>query len=569
MKRIKLIIFLITLPAAFLVTSCNFLNETPEEYLSAEQLFADERWAEQTLRMAFTHLPSGFNRYGGAFIDASTDDGAYVIDNAAINLISRGLLSLANPGEAFWENGYKGIKLTLYFESNIHYLKLIPAMTEEQIIQRKGEWIGETKVLRALYYFELVKRYGGVPIVTRLLSEEESRSFARNNFEDCVEHIVELCDEAESILPETSVFGRMNKGSALAIKAKTLAYAASELYDNVSNPLLGYTTTNSSGNIATRQKRAAHALAEAINYKANGATAYALLNDYSQVAINVSAANTEVIIANPLVNNNSLEKNLYPPTLLGNGSTFPSQGLVDAYEYKGTPDPGNPYLHKDPRFDMTVVYDESVMGARGTIYTRTGEGSTQDGLGAVKNVSTITGYYLKKFLSPTSVNFTLATPGNSTRMFPIIRLADLLLLYAEMANHAWGPDSDPDNLGMTALEAINKVRGRTGVGMSAIPGTTTQIELTDRIKNERRVELAFEDQRYFDLRRWKDAEKVLTKKPENFLYGMEVQMKEGDLEYKKIVVDELRDFNVKMYFAPIPYSEIKANSNLEQNPGWN
>ncbi len=558
MKRIKLLI--LTLPALFAVASCNYLSDTPAEYLNPEKLFTDERWAEQNLRMAFSYLPTGFNRYSGAFLDASTDDAAYVLDNAAINLISRSLLSLANPGEGYWEDGYKGVRRTIYFETHIGKLTRIPSFTDEMVEKRKLEWTGESKTLRALFYFELVKRYGGVPVVKELITEEEARTLTRGSFEECIEYIVELCDEAVSILPETNVFGRIGKGGALAVKAKALAYAASELYDNASGPLWGYT----SGSRSDRQKRAARALADVINYEVNGTPAYGLINDYSQVATNVSATNTEVILAAPAANNNTLERNLYPPTLLGNGSTFPSQNLVDAYEYKGTYNPANPYLNKDPRFDMTIVYDQSVLGARGTIYTRTGEGSTQDGLNAVINKSTITGYYLRKFLAP-SINFTLATPGNTTRMFPIIRLADMLLLYAEMANHAWGPDSDPENLGLTALDAINKVRGRNGVAMPAIGNTVTQAELVVKIKNERRVELAFEDQRYFDLRRWKDAEDVLVKP----LKGMKVEMVESILSYTDITVDNKRDFNPKMYFAPIPYTETKANPNLTQNPDWN
>lgn len=556
----KHIIPIIVLLSAFCASSCDYLDDVPGEYLDPEKLFVDERWAEQNLRMAFAYLPTGFNRYSGAFLDASTDDGAYVIDNNNINLISRGLLSLANPGESFWDEAYMGIRRTIYFEEHIGKLTRIPSFTEEMVEKRKNEWRGETMTLRALYYFELIKRHGGVPVVKEILTEQEVKKLVRNDFAVCIEYIVELCDKAEKILPETNVFGRISRGAALAVKAKALAYAASDLYnENVSSPLLGYT----SGSRQERYERAAEALAAVINMEINGSPAYSLISDYSQIALNITATNTEVILANPFANNNTLERNLYPPTLLGNGSTFPSQGLVDAYEYKGTPNPANPYLNKDPRFDMTVVYDMSQLGPRGTIYTRTGDGATQDGLNAVKNKSTITGYYLRKFLSP-SVNFTLPTPGNTSRMFPVIRLADILLLYAEMANEAYGPGSDPKDFGLTALDAVNMVRQRPGVVMPVIPSTVTTAELRAGIKNERRVELAFEDQRYFDLRRWKDAGMALNLP----LKGMEVKDVSGTLTYTAITVDDKRKFDTKMYYAPIPYSETKANPNLVQNPDW-
>ncbi len=560
MTTMKKFGYILVLAAAFATVSCEYLDETPGEYLTPEKIFADERWAEQALRMAYTYLPTGYNRYGGAFIDASTDDGAYAVDNGSINLISRGLLSLANPGESCWSDSYKGIRSALFFEENIHNLLWIPSYTDAQVVQRKAEWVGETKALRALYYFELVKRYGGVPIVTQTLTEEQARQVVRSGFAECVDHIATLCEQAAAVLPETAAFGRMSKGAALAIKGKALAYAASDLYDNVTNPLLGYT----SGSILDRQRRAAEALAEVINYTVSGAKAYALKADFATICTDVTTANKEVILADPQTTNSSVEKNLYPPTLLGNGSTFPSQNFVDAFEYKTAADPLNPYLNRDPRFGMTVLYDESALGVRGTIYTRVGAGATQDALNAVKEKSTITGYYLRKFLAP-SINFAATNSGNTTRLFPLIRLADILLLYAEMANEAYGPDGDPDAAGITARGAVNQVRARTGVAMPAIAAGVTAPQLRERIRNERRVELAFEDQRYFDVRRWKTAMTALNE----HLRGMQVEKISGTMTYTIFTVDNQRRFHPYMYYSPIPYSEIKANPNLVQNPDWN
>ena len=258
-----------------------------------------------------------------------------------------------------------------------------------------------------------------------------------------------------------------------------------------------------------------------------------------------------------------LELYNYPPSLLGSGGTCPSHNLVCAFEKKdgsaNDMQSATRFENMDPRFDVTIVRDGSILGARGAIDIS--DPNSQDAIGKVNLRSTVTGYYLRKFLD-TNINLSAQTITSTYHYFPVIRLADIYLLYAEAMNEAYGPN-DAADLGWTALEALNKVRTRAGI---TVPYTTTsQTEMTKKIRNERRVELAFEDQRYFDLRRWKTAEKDLNQP----LMGFRIERQDnGVVSTHEFVVDGQRKFNTKMYYSPIPYSEMQLNTNLVQNPGW-
>lgn len=553
---------LVTAFAVCSCSSCDFLDQSPEYYLTPDGVFIDNTWAEQCLNTAYLFVPEGFNRIGSSFLAAATDDGVYCTEENAINKLGRGLVSSADPVESYWADGLAGIRSTLYFEKHIPKLENIPAKTPAEVAQRRREMTGESAGLRGLFYFELLKRYGGMPIITDVIEIGDPlvTSIKRATFEETVEHIVALCDSAYDRLPETLPLGRMTKGAALAIKAKCLAYAASDLYEGQVNPLLGY-----GGGQIERQKKAAKALAAVINFGVaqSGEKTYQLFNNYAKICTDITAANRELIFIKGAAKSNSLEKNLYPPTKKGNGGTFPTQEFVNAFEMVDGSIPATPYTYtgRDPRFGMSVLYDGATLGERGVIYTHLGDLGTEDGYAKVVNKSTTTGYYLRKFLY-TVVNFDNETAGNTERVFPVIRLADILLLYAEMMNAAYGPDQDPEGYGMTALAAINSVRGRAGVSMPLLT-TTDRQELQRQIINERRVELSFEDQRYFDLRRWKLAEEALSKP----VHGMKITWSDSK-SHDEITVDNLRKFTSNMYFSPVPYTEILINTNLEQNPGW-
>lgn len=555
----QIILFCFTI---ILATSCSFLDEKPLEYWQPEDVFVDGDRAGQVLHAAYGFMPAGFNQLG-AFLDAATDDAAHVNRSNQIYKLSHGFVTERNPIDESWTGSYIGIRRTLYFEEYIHLLQNWPGENAEQVENRKKIWVGESRALRALFYFELIKRYGGVPLIkkTYSLNDHEIVTIPRNNFEDCVDYIVELCDSAANALnvtPYGSSFGRMTKGAALAIKAKTLAYAASPLFNGAQNPLFGYTDND----VKTRWEKAAKALKEVIDLKnSSGATVYTLYSNFEKLFIIAPDNNKEYIVTTGNPKGYGLESLLYPPSLLGGGNTCPSHNFVKAFEkIKGTPvdfSAVDRYEGLDPRFNATVVYDGAVLGARGKI--NISDQNSQDAIEKIINRSTVTGYYLRKFLD-TNVNLSATTPAATFHMFPVIRLADIYLLYAEAMNQAYGPNNAAA-LGLTAVEALNKVRNR--VSMPAYQ-TNSQEEMMQKIINERRVELAFEEQRYFDLRRWKLADTYLNKS----LIGLRIEKDGNKTNASEFVVDEQRHFDTKMYYAPIPYSEMQLNTNLVQNPGW-
>jgi hypothetical protein len=363
----------------------------------------------------------------------------------------------------------------------------------------------------------------------------------------------------------------MTDGMAMAIKAKTLVYSASPLFNSTDNsdPLNGNLNT-SAADIQARWELAAKACADVINLrKANGTNKYTLYNSYEKLF--VTCPNDEYIVFTAAGKSNSLENSQYPPTLSKNsgGGTVPTQEFVDAFTLSSglaytRGNPGTQYTGRDPRLNIIVGYNGSTYSKLGKITTKTGDGATLDALNAVTDKSTNTGYYLRKFLD-VNVNFKLANPATTFHLFPVIRLGDILLLYAEAMNEAYGPDSDPAGYGLTAKAAVQRVRTRAGFNATDqyLTGVATKEQMLQKIKDERRIELAFEEQRYFDLRRWMDGEKL--NRP---VTGIRIEDNAGVLTYSYFEVDDQRRFDAKMYLHPIPLSEIKISPRLTQNPGW-
>lgn len=553
------------------LSSCDYLDQEPIEYWQAEDIFQDPGRALQALNTAYQFVPGGYGRISNAFQDGATDDGAYVDPTHNIYKLAQGFATSMNPIDESWSENYQGIRRTFYFEENIHYLINWDRQTEEYIADAKAQWVAESQCLRALYYFDLLRRYGGVPLVTEMMSLEDSKvkELNRSNFSDCVDHIVNLCTEAAKILKETpwaGDAGRMTKGAALAIKAKTLAYAASPLYNGVSNPLLGYTDSN----VQKRWELAAEALKEVIEMPNSP---YALHTNFTLMFTDAPSANKEYIVMKTNPQAHGMESTQFPPSISGGGGTCPTQNLAEEFEMRdGSPyDPSKGLMqfeNRDPRFAATFLYDGMEFKSpdgnnnKGKFYTHIGEDATLDALGSVNNKSTLTGYYLRKLVNP-AIDLTKTTTGNTYHIYPIIRLADIYLLYAEAMNEAYGPTQVPEGYTLSAVDAVNKVRTRASVGMPTITAATTP-ELKGKIVHERRVEFAFEEQRYYDLKRWKLAEQELSKP----VTGLRLVKSGGKMTASVFNVDANRRFTSKMYYAPIPYTEIRLSPNVVQNPEW-
>ena len=450
----------------------------------------------------------------------------------------------------------------------------------------------EVKFLRAYYYMELIKRYGGVPIITTTITEEQALTARRNTFQEVVDFITKECDDAYLDLTDHYInygipagttigkgdagtdnnrLGRIEKPAAIALKQRALLYAASPL--------------NNTGSI-TKWELAALAgqqifsdpTCASVNYlNASFRDLFTSQNTSNNLTPR-KGANSGIIMTRPFDRtSDAFEKANYPIGLTngGQGATCPSQNLVDAFEMKttGKPisdptsgyDPANPFKDRDPRLDFTVVINGSIMGKNTDNTNRITESfiGGADGIGA-KSGATTTGYYLKKMVID---NFDLTKTNAKPKSWILIRYAEVLLNFAEAMNEAYGPDVKPTvgtvTYTRTAREAVNLVRAR--VGMPPIPLGLTQAEMRNRIRNEHRVEFAFEEHRFFDVRRWKIAE-TTEKAP---LLGMRVEKTTtGGFTYSSFIAEQ-RFFDPKMYLYPIPNDEVaKSNGLITQNPGW-
>jgi starch-binding outer membrane protein, SusD/RagB family len=553
----------------------------------------------------YNYLPQ-FNGYGNnALLAAASDEADFARANSIQKFNTGSWGPFSNPDDVFGDY-YKGIRhANLFLEKTVNFRPLIAQDTVtlpglenyRRNIDDMNKLRAEVRFLRAFYHMELAKRYGRIPIVTKVLTEAEAREVTQSSFQEAVDFIVAECNAAYTDLTnhyvgytnafptdqtvgrgdggaENGRLGRIEKPAAVALKLRALLYAASPLH----NPT----------NDVTKWQRATEAGIQFLT-DPNCAHVRFLYNNYrdlftSQSTVNTltprKGANTGIIMTRPFsLTSDAFEKANYPIGMTngGAGVTAPSQNLVDAYEMRttGKPitdptsgyDPNNPYANRDPRLALTVVVNGSNMGLNTNNSARVVQSfdGGADGIGA-KAGATTTGYYLRKMVIE---NYNITQTNQRAKAWVLMRYAEVLLNFAEAANEAYGADVRPVINGVTsplsAREAVNLVRNRPGVVMPAIAAGLMKDQMRERIRNERRVELAFEEHRFFDVRRWKIAEQTESAP----LRGMRVvRNSNGTFSYTPFVVEN-RVFDPKMYLYPIPYQEItKSNGKLTQNPGW-
>jgi starch-binding outer membrane protein, SusD/RagB family len=483
-----------------------------------------------------------------------TDESIYNNDDNTW-LIQKGQLAPENVGMAgtIWPRSYRSIR-----EVNFA-LNGLPQLT---ISEPHRQWLkGELQFIRAFRYQDLIRNYGGVVLMGDRVLElsdnlQNDSLFTRATLKESIDYAVAQLDQAAALLPATNgstwPLGRATKGAALALKARLLLYGASPLYN-----------TNT------------WAVA------ADAAQAVIALNQYSifqggyDKMFLAAEGNPEIIFARLYTrnaNHTHLEIANGPNGYGGWGGNLPLQNLVDDYGMAATGKPitdptsgysaANPYVGRDPRFYYTILYNgASYRGSTVETFTPGGKDS-KDG---TDNWNTSkTGYYLKKFMNDA---YPLQNPWGNAGFQPWIymRYAEVLLNYAEAANEAYGPDVVPAGATLSARAAINLVRGRTGVNMPAVAAGTSQAQLRDVVRAERRVELAFEEFRFYDVRRWMIAD-VTENKPAN---GITINKSGTTFTYTTKVALDGRSFLKKHYWLPIPRAEILASSNkLKQNQDY-
>lgn len=556
---------LILFSASLLISACQKAEDRPFERITEEYLWDSKDSlgtnASYFLNNIYGDLPTGYNRIDGNLLDAATDDAVPSGDNTAISRFTNGGYSATTNGDNSWTANYESIRKCNLFVQNF------PKVTLKKSIQQDGVyWKAENRFLRAMFYFELIKRYGGVPLLgDRVLTINDDLKLPRNTYEECVNYIVSECDAIKDDLRPDPIangdYGRVTKMVALTLKAKTLLYAASPL--------------NNPSNDVAKWRKAKNALADVIRQATVGS--FGLESDFNNVFI--TRKNTEVIFAYQRPVTFDVETNNAPIGYLSGstasrGRTSPTQELVDAFTTrKGLPittdlksptnptgyDPNQPYANRDLRLDKTVFYNGLPWLSRGV---ETFNGGRDRPGGSV--VQTKTGYYMSKFMG----NFASGTAySNQTHNFPIFRYADVLLMFAEAKNEVDGPGTNADSVYnyVRAIRARAKIEVGTAPNTYGVSSTLTTAQMRDLIRNDRRVEMAFEEQRFWDLRRWKIAENVYNKP----LHGMRITRTGSALSYQ---VEELgipfQFVAPRMYRYAIPFAEISKNTNLTQNEGY-
>lgn len=548
------------LSGLFILVSCeDFLDPEPDGRKDETLVFSDYNYALGFFANIYSDLPAGFHSNTGAMEACMTDDAEHTEQLSPIQSYNDGSWNDQGfPDAWLYAKYYGSLRKLAVFLDNVDNAKFADPNTINRspginaIYQERFK--AESFFLRAFFYFELVKRFGGVPIVPESrLQITDNLNLPRNTFDECVEYIVQNCDLAAASLPvkdvESQWIGHATKAAALALKSRILLYAASPL-------------NNADGN-TEKWIRAAEAAQEVLNLPGYGLITGDAIQSTEMFEIWTNFYNKEVLFAMPYFTNNNLEINNFPVGFQkGRGQTNPTHNLVDAFETSnGEPisesaeyDAQNPYENRDPRLGYFIGHNGSVYNDR-AIETYIGG---KDGLNKDAK-STKTGYYLRKFLN---VDANLAENTQSTRHQWIhFRYAEILLNYAEAMNEAYGPAGTGSGLSKTSLVAINEIRSR--VGMPDLSSSLSKDQLRERIQNERRVELCFEGHRAWDVRRWKQGE--LFNSP---LKGMRITVNGAVLTYEAFNVEN-RIFDVsKMYLMPIPQHEILKSSALEQNPNW-
>ncbi|MDE5673775.1 MAG: RagB/SusD family nutrient uptake outer membrane protein [Muribaculaceae bacterium] len=525
------------------LASCDVLDVEPLDSYTEDVIFRDAKLTEAYVTMNYTRPRNGWSRYSLRFCcDESMENfnygGAWTINTGGMTPDQLGPLDI-------WANYYSYIKNCNIFFNNLENLNSISE-------DKRNILIGEATFFRAYYYMELVNNYGGVPLITRLFQLDDPEMMVeRDSYDDCVKFIVDEFSKAADLLPTKfsgTDFGRVTKGAALAMKARMLLYAASPLW----NP----------DNDRAKWQAAAEANKEVIDLGL-----YSLDPDYKGLFLN---AESPEIIFQRLYNTEFGEYYDWynsPNGWGGYSCTAVLQEMVDSYEMEdgSMPDASiyanateNPWAGRDPRLYASIVCDGQDFRGREIEFwvNADGEtGGTDSEFGRDAWNYSKTHYTIRKFMDESLLN---SWSDKGSQPWVYCRLAEIYLNYAEALFHLG------DETG--ARKYVNLVRERARGGNSDIlPDVTAAGEdLLKKIRHERKVELAFEEHRFYDVRRWKIAEDT----DSGEFHGINITKNpDGTKKYELFKIQD-RLFKASNYLLPIPNYERRRNDLLVQNPGY-
>ncbi len=553
--------------ALTLVSSCSEKMDY-KEYNVYDKAYVDKMFSRVGGLMTniYNDIDYDFGNYSGAMASSATDESVYSHPGNAVEDFYNGAWGPTNAKERVWNSAWDGISycnLVLDEFSNCTF----PEYTEDEHYQQEmflyKNYRWEARWARAFFYFELVKRYGSVPLKTKHMTANEANSLPQVSADSIFQFIDTECDTIEDSiivnygdLGDKAYYkgqtGRANKLAAMALRARAALYWASPLF----NPT----------NDKSRWLKAAQ-LSNAVIAEARQ-EGMGLLPDYSKLFNKDSYKDgiKEIIFSRRVAASNAFEKYNYPIGMENaGGGNCPTQNLVDAYEMTNGKaideagsgyDPQDPYKNRDARLAMTVAVNGEQWPNAAALETFEGGANSSS-----VTYGTPTGYYLKKYINQGTI---IAKTGSNSfaHAWVVFRLAEFYLDYAEAAlNYTGSGYVAPEGLPMTAAQAIDVVRTR-----AKQPNMATGLDFEafkKKYENERFVELAFEGHRFFDLRRWKEAPEYL-----KTIRGMKItRQDDGTMKYEEQTIDT-RTWNDKWYLFPLPQKDV-LNCNYKQNDGWN
>jgi hypothetical protein len=585
------------LPLILLVTACeDVLSPATENIRGLDAMYKEPGYAQGILANAYILLPYSPSPNS----DVATDDAvSNNIDNNFLRMAS-GSWSANDDPTSQWQARKNAIQYLNLFLANADKV----AWANDEVIRMlfNDRLKGEAYGLRALQMYHLLMAHGGwtsdgqllgVPIINDPETPKSNFNKPRNTFQECIDQILSDAEQALELLPldykkftasdiparyadvegltvtqyervnGEHMRGRISGRIVEAIRAQVALFAASPAYNEG--------TDISWADAANHAAQVLNRIGGVSGLAANGGTWYVKESGIENLKSGETPA--EMLWRGDVSQSLDLERDNYPPSIFGIGRVNPTQNLVDAFPMaNGYPitdpssnyDASNPYSNRDPRLAKYILVNESQQGPNNTVIVTGTYGTNNDAINKEKGFSTRTGYYLRKLLRP-DVNPNPAFNTTQKHYTARIRYTEIFLAYAEAANEAWGPTGVGSNT-YSAYDVIKAIRQRAGiVGGDAYLESVknNKDQMRELIRNERRLELCFENHRFRDLRRWKVGLNQLNETAR----GVEISKVGNTLNYTPVSV-ESRNYQEHMFYGPIPYDEINKWSLLQQNEGW-
>jgi hypothetical protein len=599
------------------------LDQSESGVLTEARVFASAKYTKEFLTDIYRRLPYDWDN--NVYLETATDDGEARPWWGWSNSVQIGAYNPTSLPDKFkrWADYYAAIRACNLFLEKIDSVPVDPEQyMSTPVIRTRLKY--EAVCLKAFYYTELVRWYGGVPIINKVLERDSPELYSkRANLQEMKDYILPMCDTAAAHLPARQLgvdFGRMTSGVAKAIKARLLLELASPLFNSATDALGTPTKLCpwSWGKYdVNRWKEAADAAKVVMDFKdeTTGGIAYSLVNLtgaanyfgsnnsypgslkaigwYSVFVTRGNTINPEVMLCYLKKGlTNELDKWQLPGSMAGGDAsyTMPTYNFAACFENNlGVPiyqtdeygqplldadgqftvnplsgfDPQNPYVNRDSRFYHSIWYNQAKYS---NVLFNTWHGEDGSiGREYLKDYAH-TGVFLRKFMDPKNTSLSGGTvTGQTNHNFPIYRLVEMLLNFAEATNEYLADGASRTDV----IAALDQIRLRADMPTVAATfakngwSVTDQKQMRKFIRNERRIELSFENQRFFDVRRWLIGEKTQT-----VAYEHDVLKKLNGSFVYTIKVWEKRVFMPKYNLMCLPQSEINNNPNLEQNPGW-